>query len=99
MDFPLRNVLFWSFLAMLMIPAQVTLIPEFLLLAWLNWFNSYQALLLPGITSAFGTSLIRQYLQGFAARFRGSRADRRRKRGPGVLARRAADVRTSDRNA
>jgi multiple sugar transport system permease protein len=64
MQFPLRSILFWSFLAMLMIPGQVTLIPEYLLLTWLNWVNTYQALILPGVTSAFGIFLIRQYLQG-----------------------------------
>jgi ABC-type glycerol-3-phosphate transport system permease component len=69
MEFPLRTALFWSFLAMLMVPQQVTLIPEYLLLAELNWINSYQALLLPGITSAFGTFLIRQYLQGLPRDF------------------------------
>lgn len=69
MDFPLRGVLFWSLIAMLMVPSQVTLIPEYLLLAKLNWINSYQALLLPGITSAFGVFLIRQYLQGLPRDF------------------------------
>lgn len=69
MHFPLRNVIFWSFLAMLMIPSQVTLIPEYLLLANLHWLNSYQALILPGITSAFGTFMIRQYLLGLPRDF------------------------------
>ena len=69
MEFPLRSVLFWSLLAMLMIPQQVTLIPEYLLLAELNWINTYQALLLPGVTSAFGIFLIRQYLQGLPRDF------------------------------
>lgn len=69
MEFPLRSVLFWSLLAMLMIPQQVTLIPEYLLLARLHWINTYQALLLPGVTSAFGIFLIRQYLQGLPRDF------------------------------
>ena len=64
MDFPLRNVLFWSFLAMLMIPNEVTVIPQYLLLSEIGWVNTYQALILPGATSAFGTFLIRQYLLG-----------------------------------
>lgn len=64
MDFPFRNVLFWSFLAMLMIPNEVTIIPQYLLLSELGWVNTYQALILPGATSAFGTFLIRQYLLG-----------------------------------
>lgn len=69
MEFPLKNVLFWSLLAMLMIPGQVTLIPEYLLLVELNWINSYTALILPGVTSAFGTFLIRQYLQAIPRDF------------------------------
>ncbi|GHO90378.1 sugar ABC transporter permease [Reticulibacter mediterranei] len=69
MNFPLRRVIFWSFLAMLMIPSQVTLIPEYLLLANLHWLNSYQSLILPGITSAFGTFMIRQYLLGLPRDF------------------------------
>lgn len=69
MKFPLRNVIFWSFLAMLMIPSQVTLIPQYVLLAKLDWINTYQALLLPGITSAFGIFLIRQYLLGLPRDF------------------------------
>lgn len=69
MDFPLKNVLFWSLLAMLMIPGQVTLIPEYLLLVELGWVNTYVALILPGVTSAFGTFLIRQYLQAIPKDF------------------------------
>jgi multiple sugar transport system permease protein len=69
MEFPFRDVLFWSFIAMLMIPSQVTLIPQYMLLAWLGWLNTYQALLIPGLTSAFGIFLIRQFLQGIPRDF------------------------------
>jgi multiple sugar transport system permease protein len=64
MQFPGRSVLFWAFLAMLMIPGEVTLIPQYMLLSKIGWVNSYQALILPGVTSAFGIFMIRQYLQG-----------------------------------
>lgn len=64
MQFPGRSVLFWAFLAMLMIPGEVTLIPQYMLLSEIGWVNSYQALILPGATSAFGIFMIRQYLQG-----------------------------------
>lgn len=64
MSFPGRSVLFWAFLAMLMIPGEVTLIPQYMLLAKIGWVNTYQALILPGVTSAFGIFMIRQYLQG-----------------------------------
>ncbi len=64
MSFPGRSVLFWAFLAMLMIPGEVTLIPQYMLLSEIGWVNTYQALILPGVTSAFGIFMIRQYLQG-----------------------------------
>ena len=64
MQFIGRSVLFWAFLAMLMIPSEVTLIPQYMLLSEIGWVNTYQALILPGVTSAFGIFMIRQYLQG-----------------------------------
>jgi multiple sugar transport system permease protein len=64
MRFVGRSVLFWGFLAMLMIPGEVTLIPQYMLLSEIGWVNTYQALILPGVTSAFGIFMIRQYLQG-----------------------------------
>jgi len=64
MSFAGRSVLFWAFLAMLMIPGEVTLIPQYMLLSKIGWVNTYQALILPGVTSAFGIFMIRQYLQG-----------------------------------
>ncbi|MGO1385358.1 MAG: carbohydrate ABC transporter permease [Arachnia sp.] len=69
MNFPLRSVLFWSFVAALMIPTQVMLIPQYLVLARLDWLDTYQALILPGATSAFGIFLIRQYLQSIPREF------------------------------
>ncbi len=64
MQFVGRSVIFWAFLAMLMIPGEVTLIPQYMLLSEIGWVNTYQALILPGVTSAFGIFMIRQYLQG-----------------------------------
>lgn len=64
MQFVGRSVLFWAFLAMLMIPGEVTLIPQYMLLSKIGWVNTYQALILPGVTSAFGIFMVRQYLQG-----------------------------------
>ena len=59
--FPGRDWLFLAFLAALMIPGQITLIPRFLLMRELGWFNTYQALILPFAFSSFGTFLLRQY--------------------------------------
>jgi len=59
--FPGRDVLFLGYLGTLMIPGQVVIIPNFILLRTLGWIDTYQALILPAAFSAFGTFLLRQY--------------------------------------
>jgi multiple sugar transport system permease protein len=59
--FPGRNFLFVMVLAVLMIPSQVTLVPNYILLKYLGWLDSYQGLIIPGLFSAFGTFLLRQF--------------------------------------
>ncbi|MCQ3929587.1 MAG: carbohydrate ABC transporter permease [Chloroflexi bacterium] len=56
-----RNALFTLYLATMMVPSQVTLIPLFILIRELGWPNTYQALIVPGLFSAFGTFLLRQH--------------------------------------
>src|SRR5436190_1564740 len=60
-----REVLFLLYLATLMIPFQVTMIPNYILIArFLQWRDTYQALILPTSFSAFSTFLLRQYFKG-----------------------------------
>jgi multiple sugar transport system permease protein len=59
--FPGRDKLFLLYLGTLMIPGQVTIIPNFLLMSWLGWVDSYAALIIPASFSAFGTFLLRQF--------------------------------------
>jgi multiple sugar transport system permease protein len=56
-----RDFLFGLFLASLMVPGTVTLIPSFILIRELNLMDTHWALILPGITSAFGVFLLRQH--------------------------------------
>jgi multiple sugar transport system permease protein len=56
-----RNVLFFIFLGTMMVPYNVTMIPSFMVLYWLGWVDSYQALIVPGLASAFGVFLLRQF--------------------------------------
>ena len=56
-----RDTLFLVYLATLMIPFQVTMIPNFILVRYLRWYNTYQALILPSAFSVFSTFLMRQY--------------------------------------
>ncbi|MFD1720356.1 carbohydrate ABC transporter permease [Amnibacterium endophyticum] len=60
MQFRGRNVAFVLVLATLMVPFQVTLIPVFIELFHLGWLNTYQGLIIPRATSAFGIFLLRQ---------------------------------------
>ncbi|GMA14319.1 carbohydrate ABC transporter permease (plasmid) [Deinococcus metallilatus] len=55
-----RDALFLLYLSALMIPSQVTLIPNFILIRDLGWIDSYAALILPFAFSSFGTFLLRQ---------------------------------------
>src|SRR5437763_378217 len=59
--FPGKTVLFMLYLAALMVPFQVIVVPEFILIKRLGWLNTFQALIVPGIFSAFGTFLLRQF--------------------------------------
>jgi len=59
-----REWLFLVYLATLMIPFQVTMIPNFILVRYLRWYDSYQALILPASFSVFSTFLLRQYFLG-----------------------------------
>ncbi|MBL8594939.1 MAG: carbohydrate ABC transporter permease [Devosia sp.] len=62
-----REVLFLIYLAALMVPSQVTLIPNFILIKTLGWIDTYQGLILPYAFSSFGTFLLRQYLKSIPA--------------------------------
>ena len=56
-----RTVLFLAVLAILMIPPPVTLIPNFIIVRWLGWVNTYAGLVVPTIFSAYGIFLFRQF--------------------------------------
>ncbi|MBA3337436.1 MAG: carbohydrate ABC transporter permease [Chloroflexia bacterium] len=63
MSFPGKNLIFLMVLSTLMVPGMVTLIPKFLILDKLNLLNSYGALTLPFLTSAFGIFLMKQFFE------------------------------------
>ena len=59
-----RDALFVVYLATLMVPMQVTIVPLFIEMRYLGLVNTYPGLLLPGIVSVFGTFLLRQAFLG-----------------------------------
>jgi sn-glycerol 3-phosphate transport system permease protein len=62
--FPLRRTLFVVFMATLMLPIEVTLIPNVETVRSLGWLNSYPGLVGPFLATAFGTFLLRQGFRG-----------------------------------
>lgn len=55
-----RDTVFLLYLATMMIPSVVLVLPQFALIRSLGWVNTYAALIVPGLVSAFGTFLLRQ---------------------------------------
>jgi sn-glycerol 3-phosphate transport system permease protein len=64
LDFPGRRVAFAAFMATLMLPIEVTLIPNVITMRELGWMNSMQGLTAPFLATAFGTFLLRQGFLG-----------------------------------
>lgn len=60
-DVPFRRAVFVLVIFALLVPSQVTIIPNYTLIADLGWLNTYQGILVPGLASAFGTFLFRQH--------------------------------------
>lgn len=61
--FPFKNLIFVLLLAALMVPQQVTIIPNYLTVSDVlghNWINTYQGIVIPGASVAVGTFLLRQ---------------------------------------
>lgn len=63
-DFPGRDFIFWLFMGTLMIPGTVVVVPLFILVSWLDWVDTYWALIVPFAASIFGTFLLRQFTLG-----------------------------------
>jgi multiple sugar transport system permease protein len=61
LKFPGREKIFFSYLATMMIPASVTLIPVFVLMRIFGWIDTYKALIIPAAFSAYGTFMLRQF--------------------------------------
>lgn len=61
LQFPFKNALFLVVLSVLMVPGQIFLVPQYLIVQKLNLLDTLVALFLPNLFSAFGTFLLRQF--------------------------------------
>ena len=59
--FPGRDKLFFVYLATMMIPGSVTIVPLFALMRVMGWIDTYKALIIPAMFTAYGTFMLRQF--------------------------------------
>lgn len=59
--FPFKRGIFLAILVALMVPSQVSLLPNYVLIAGLGGINTYWGIIVPGLGTAFGTFLLRQH--------------------------------------
>ena len=64
LEFPCKNLLFGIVLVQMMLPSQIFITPQYLMLARVGLTNSIFALVFPGLVSAFGTFFLRQTYLG-----------------------------------
>ncbi len=65
LKFPGHNIIFGVFLATMMVPGQLTVIPLYIIMGWFGLVDTHLALILPpAMFSAFGVFMLRQYVRG-----------------------------------
>jgi multiple sugar transport system permease protein len=67
LKFPGSRILFGILLITVMLPSQVTLVPNYLLMRDLKWLDTFNALIWPGAANVFGVFLLRQFFQQIPA--------------------------------
>lgn len=60
--FPFRDQLFFIYIIVMLMPFQVTLVPNFIVAKYLHILDTYASIILPGIFSTFGVFLLRQFM-------------------------------------
>ena len=61
-DFKYKNQLFMFMIATMVIPVTLGIIPYYIMMSWIGWLDKLRALYVPGMASAFGIFLLRQYI-------------------------------------
>jgi len=58
-----RDVIFYFFISMMMVPEPIYLVPSYIILNFLGWINTYQALIIPWVANIFTIFLMRQHFK------------------------------------
>ncbi|MEU1001893.1 carbohydrate ABC transporter permease [Streptomyces tibetensis] len=62
-DFPGRKALFALLVGFMMLPLQLAVLPQFILMSDIGWVGTLKALVLPALANAFGIFWLRQYIE------------------------------------
>ena len=65
LDFPFKNLIFVVVVFTLMIPSQIYMVPNYLLMRDLKWLDTFHALIWPAAPNVFGLFLLRQFFSTF----------------------------------
>ncbi len=68
-EFRFKKILFFSILMVMMLPAHILIIPLFLLVKNLGWYDTYLALIIPWLVNPLGIFIVRQYVQALPSDF------------------------------
>jgi len=60
--FPARNTLFLIVVLTMTVPTQLSVVPQYLIMSELNWVDTLQAVIVPGLVTAFGIFWMRQHI-------------------------------------
>lgn len=63
LEFRGKEILFFLYIIVMLLPLQVTLLPNYIVAEWFDITDSYLAIILPGIFNPFGVFLLRQYMK------------------------------------
>lgn len=63
LEFPFKTVIFVAILCTLMVPTEMLIIPWYILSVDYHWTDTYWGIMFPGVISAFGVFLMRQFMQ------------------------------------
>lgn len=62
--FPLQNLWFIMILSSLMVPVEMLIIPWYITAVKYKWVNTYWGIMFPGLITAFGVFLMKQFMEG-----------------------------------
>ncbi|MBQ7926843.1 MAG: carbohydrate ABC transporter permease [Lachnospiraceae bacterium] len=68
-DGRIRQIIFFAYIILMLMPYQVTLVPNYLVADWLNILDSYWSIWLPGIFSPFAVYLLAKFMKRIPASF------------------------------